>query len=63
VTDSSPATGVPRTIKFVHTVMWAGFAGCILAIPVLAVRWMGAGAWAASAREAAQAHPLSLLQA
>ena len=55
VTDSSPAIGVLRTIKLVHTVVWAGFAGCIVAIPVLAlqerlrpaallaVRWMGAG--------------------
>jgi hypothetical protein len=35
VTDSSPATGALRTIKLVHTVVWAVFAGCIVAIPVL----------------------------
>jgi len=38
VTDSSPATGPLRTIKLVHTVVWAGFAGCIVAIPVLALQ-------------------------
>lgn len=27
-----------RAIKLAHTVVWAGFAGCILAIPVLAAR-------------------------
>jgi hypothetical protein len=27
-----------RTIKLVHTVVWAGFAGCIVAIPVLALQ-------------------------
>ncbi len=35
VTDSSPATGALRTIRLVHTVVWAGFAACIVAIPVL----------------------------
>ena len=38
MTDSSPATGALRTIRLVHTVVWAGFAGCILAIPVLALQ-------------------------
>jgi hypothetical protein len=29
-----------RLIKLVHTAVWAGFAGCIVAIPVLALnRW------------------------
>ena len=27
-----------RLIKLVHTVVWAGFAGCIVAIPVLALQ-------------------------
>jgi hypothetical protein len=27
-----------RTIKLVHTVAWAGFAGCIVAIPVLTLQ-------------------------
>ena len=30
--------GQLRTIKLVHTVVWAGFAGCIVAIPVLALQ-------------------------
>lgn len=33
-----------RLIKLLHTVVWAFFAGCILAIPLLA--WRGAFAWA-----------------
>ena len=35
VTGSSPATSALRAIKLLHTVVWAGFAGCIVAIPVL----------------------------
>ena len=27
-----------RAIKFLHTLVWAGFAGCIVAIPVLALQ-------------------------
>ena len=44
MTDAGPVNGVPvaddrlRTIKLVHTVVWAGFAGCIVAIPVLALQ-------------------------
>jgi len=38
-----------RTIKLVHTVVWAFFAGCILAIPVLAWRNLIAAAWWLSA--------------
>ena len=30
-------TGVLRAIKLVHTVIWAFFAGCIVAVPVLAL--------------------------
>jgi hypothetical protein len=38
VTDSSPAAGALKAIRLVHTVVWAGFAGCIVAIPVLALQ-------------------------
>lgn len=34
-----------RLVKLVHTVVWAFFAGCIVAIPVASLR--GAHAWAA----------------
>ena len=30
--------GQLRTIKLVHTIVWAGFAGCIVAIPVLTLQ-------------------------
>jgi hypothetical protein len=32
------ADGRLRTIKLVHTIVWAGFAGCIAAIPVLTLQ-------------------------
>ena len=32
------AGGRLRTIKLLHTDVWAGFAGCIVAIPVLALQ-------------------------
>ena len=32
------ADGRLRTIKLVHTIVWAGFAGCIVAIPVLTLQ-------------------------
>lgn len=35
----TPAPGTLRTIKLAHTVVWALFAGCVVAIPVLA--WSG----------------------
>ena len=44
MTDAVPVDGEPvadnrlRTIRLVHTVVWAGFAGCIVAIPVLALQ-------------------------
>jgi len=44
MTDAVPLSGVPvadnrlRTIRLVHTVVWAGFAGCVVAIPVLALQ-------------------------
>lgn len=34
-----------RAIKFVHTAVWAFFAGCILAIPVLTWRGHITAAW------------------
>ncbi len=34
-----------RTVRLIHTVAWAFFAGCILAIPVCA--WRGEFKWAA----------------
>lgn len=42
--DAAPSSGEPlddrrlRAIKFLHTFVWAGFAGCIVAIPVLALQ-------------------------
>ena len=35
----TPAPIVLRTIKLVHTIVWALFAGCVLVIPVLT--WVG----------------------
>jgi hypothetical protein len=32
------------TVKVLHTVVWAFFAGCVIAIPVMA--WRGDAAWA-----------------
>jgi hypothetical protein len=39
----APATAL-RIVKAAHTVVWALFAGCVLAIPVAA--WRGALGWA-----------------
>jgi hypothetical protein len=44
VSMASPAKAL-RTVKLVHTLVWAFFAGCILAIPI--VGWMGRYAYAA----------------
>ena len=41
----TPASAPLRTIKVVHTLIWAFFASCILAIPILA--WRGEYARAA----------------
>ena len=41
----TPAPGALRTIKIAHTAVWAVFAGCVLAIPVLT--WSGATRYAA----------------
>ena len=38
-----------RTVKLVHTVVWAFFASCILAIPVLAARERFEAAWVLTA--------------
>ena len=42
-TSLAPATTL-RLVKIVHTLVWALFAGCIVAIPVAA--WRGELAWA-----------------
>lgn len=39
VTDAARAASSLRLIKIVHTVVWAFFAGCIVAIPILG--WRG----------------------
>lgn len=39
----APATAL-RLVKAAHTMVWALFAGCVVAIPVAA--WRGATAWA-----------------
>ena len=41
----TPAPGALRTIKLAHTVVWAVFAGCVIAIPVLT--WVGETRYAA----------------
>ena len=41
----SQQAGVLRSIKLLHTVVWALFAGCVIAIPVLA--WRGELGYAA----------------
>jgi hypothetical protein len=42
-TSLAPATTL-RLVKIVHTLVWALFAGCVVAIPVAA--WRGELAWA-----------------
>ena len=41
-----PTTSALRIVKVVHTVIWAFFASCVLAIPILA--WQGEAVYAAT---------------